>query len=100
MRSTAVALVVITGLLASACSASDSGSGAAATRGLAHIHGLGVDPADETLYAGTHYGVYRLSGAVIARRYDGPQPRRPLGRLRKNAVMCFHGGRGVRWQDY
>ncbi|MFC4003675.1 F510_1955 family glycosylhydrolase [Prauserella oleivorans] len=28
--------------------------------GLAHVHGLGVDPADGTLYAATHHGVFRL----------------------------------------
>lgn len=27
---------------------------------LEHVHGLGVDPADDTLYAGTHYGLFRL----------------------------------------
>ena len=25
-----------------------------------HIHGLGIDPADGTLYAGTHYGLFRI----------------------------------------
>lgn len=29
---------------------------------VAHVHGLGVDPQDETLYAGTHYGIIRLPG--------------------------------------
>lgn len=28
--------------------------------GLAHIHGLGVDPADGTLYAAGHHGVFRV----------------------------------------
>jgi photosystem II stability/assembly factor-like uncharacterized protein len=27
---------------------------------LEHVHGLGVDPGDTTLYAGTHYGLFRL----------------------------------------
>ncbi len=27
---------------------------------LEHVHGLGVDPGDNTLYAGTHYGLFRL----------------------------------------
>jgi hypothetical protein len=27
---------------------------------VAHLHGLGVDPADGTLYAGTHHGLIRL----------------------------------------
>ncbi len=41
----------------------DSGStGTSATAGaeLEHVHGLGVDPSDGTLYAGTHYGLFRL----------------------------------------
>ncbi|WP_311344904.1 F510_1955 family glycosylhydrolase [Blastococcus goldschmidtiae] len=28
---------------------------------LEHVHGLGVDPADDTLYAGTHYGLVRIT---------------------------------------
>jgi hypothetical protein len=28
---------------------------------LEHVHGLGVDPADDALYAGTHYGLVRIS---------------------------------------
>ena len=27
---------------------------------MAHVHGLGVDPADGTLYAATHYGLFRI----------------------------------------
>jgi hypothetical protein len=27
---------------------------------LEHVHGLGVDPADDTLYAGTHHGLVRI----------------------------------------
>ncbi|MEJ7834477.1 MAG: hypothetical protein WKF79_16305 [Nocardioides sp.] len=26
-----------------------------------HIHGLGVDPGDGTLYAGTHFGLFRMT---------------------------------------
>ena len=28
---------------------------------LEHVHGLGVDPADDTLYAGTHHGLVRIT---------------------------------------
>lgn len=41
--------------------------------GTGHLHGLGVDPADGTLYAAGHLGVFRLgpTGAVrIADRYQ------------------------------
>ena len=61
MRATLVALLAVTVLLAGACSSSDTSSAQRDTRGLAHIHGLGVNPADNALYAGTHYGVYRLA---------------------------------------
>jgi hypothetical protein len=61
MRSTVVALLAVTVLLAGGCSSNDTTSGQRDTRGLAHIHGLGVNPADGALYAGTHYGVYRLA---------------------------------------
>lgn len=39
-----------------------SGSSDSATGGaeLEHVHGLGVDPGDNALYAGTHYGLFRL----------------------------------------
>jgi hypothetical protein len=40
-----------------------SGPGETSTTGgagLEHVHGLGVDPGDNTLYAGTHYGLFSL----------------------------------------
>ncbi|RZU30696.1 hypothetical protein BKA19_0321 [Blastococcus saxobsidens] len=40
------------------------GGGARAGGGdvaLEHVHGLGVDPADDALYAGTHYGLVRIT---------------------------------------
>jgi len=62
MRSTLIALLGVTVLLAGGCSSSDTTSSQPDNRGLAHIHGLGVNPADGALYAGTHYGVYRFAG--------------------------------------
>lgn len=61
MRSTLVALLAVTVLVAGACSSTGTSSNQRDGRGLAHIHGLGVNPADGALYAGTHYGVYRLA---------------------------------------
>ena len=29
--------------------------------GIAHVHGLGVDPADQSLFVATHYGTFRIS---------------------------------------
>ena len=41
--------------------------------GFAHIHGLGVNPADRSLYAATHTGLYRIAGgraSIVANRYQ------------------------------
>jgi hypothetical protein len=66
-------------LVASACStASTPTSSQTPPVGLAHIHGLGINPADGTLYAGTHFGVYRVAA--------GRQPE-----LVSNAVHDFMG---------
>jgi len=61
MRSALIIISTVTALLSSACSSADSPHGRSNPRGLAHIHGMGVD-SDGVLYAGTHYGVYRLAG--------------------------------------
>ena len=46
----------------------------AADPGLAHVHGLGVDPADGTLYAASHFGLFRVpadgTATRIANRYQ------------------------------
>lgn len=36
--------------------------------GMGHVHGFGVDPRDGALYAGTHYGVFRLVEGKPAER--------------------------------
>lgn len=36
--------------------------------GVEHVHGLGIDPADGTLYAATHYGLFRIPAAGKAER--------------------------------
>ena len=38
--------------------------------GLGHVHGLGVDPSDKTLYAATHYGVFRITDNEAQRVAD------------------------------
>lgn len=50
-------------LVATACAPATPPSGGtdgAGDPGLAHVHGLGIDPADGTVYAASHYGVFRL----------------------------------------
>lgn len=41
--------------------------------GITHIHGLGIDPADGSLYAATHSGLDRIRGDgadIVANRYQ------------------------------
>lgn len=54
-------LVAAVTILAGCGNSTDTGHAA-----LGHIHGLGVNPADGMLYAGTHHGVFRISGEGVA----------------------------------
>ncbi|PXY28242.1 F510_1955 family glycosylhydrolase [Prauserella muralis] len=53
-----IAAVALAGCGQTGEQAADNEADAAPTLG--HVHGLGVDPADGTLYAASHYGVFRL----------------------------------------
>lgn len=55
-----VLAVAVTTLVAGCASGTSSGSDDAHPPEMEHIHGLGIDPADGTLYAGTHYGLFRI----------------------------------------
>jgi hypothetical protein len=57
-------LVAAVSILA-ACGNSGNGTDAGHAA-LGHIHGLGVNPADGALYAGSHHGVFRISGEGVA----------------------------------
>jgi len=61
-RTLAAALTAAGLLLVSACGGPDEASApnGGDDPGVAHVHGLGVDPADGTLYAATHFGVFRI----------------------------------------
>jgi hypothetical protein len=62
LRARALSLAAGLIVLLSACG-SDGGESDVAgggDPGLAHVHGLGVDPADGTLYAATHFGLFRV----------------------------------------
>ncbi|MFE6561529.1 F510_1955 family glycosylhydrolase [Nocardioides sp. NPDC057767] len=70
----ALTIVVATALLSTACGAdprsdrpADDGRTENATR-VGHIHGLGVDPADDTLYVATHFGLFRVDETGEAER--------------------------------
>ncbi len=75
----ALLAVVVLGAGSVACSngRTDSQAGPLAAvdtpPAIAHIHGLGVNPADGSLYAATHSGLYRITegrSAVVANRYQ------------------------------
>ncbi|WP_053757178.1 F510_1955 family glycosylhydrolase [Streptomyces sp. AS58] len=70
----ALCTLVLAGLLLASCSASSTaGAGqerAAPDPGTGHLHGLGVDPADDTVYAAGHHGVFRLEGGTATRVAD------------------------------
>jgi photosystem II stability/assembly factor-like uncharacterized protein len=53
--------------------------------GIAHVHGLGVDPADGTLYAATHYGLFRIP--------NGGTPVRVANRLQDTMGFTIAGPR-------
>jgi photosystem II stability/assembly factor-like uncharacterized protein len=54
------ALVVLVGAVVLATGGDEDATTDTAPVEVAHVHGLGVDPQDDTLYAGTHYGLIRL----------------------------------------
>ncbi|WP_162688748.1 MULTISPECIES: F510_1955 family glycosylhydrolase [unclassified Streptomyces] len=60
------------GLLLAACSAPDADKRSSTTPdpGTGHLHGLGVDPADNTVYAAGHLGVFRLADGTALRVAD------------------------------
>ena len=62
-------------ILVAGCGSEDfpapSGDVAADAEALGHVHGLGVDPGDGTLYAATHFGVFRVGdGGDLTRIAD------------------------------
>lgn len=67
-------LMATTILLASGCAAEPPNKTTAPATGdehlIGHVHGLGVDPADNTLYAAGHYGVFRIEDGVPTRVAD------------------------------
>ncbi|WP_214324435.1 F510_1955 family glycosylhydrolase [Nonomuraea sediminis] len=57
-------------LLSSACAQAEPAADAA-DPGIGHIHGLGVDPADNALYVAGHYGLFKVSSVDKAERVAG-----------------------------
>jgi len=61
-RARALGLSAAVIVMLSACGSDGGESNVAggSDPGLAHVHGLGVDPANGTLYAATHFGLFRV----------------------------------------
>lgn len=53
------AVSALAALALAACGEDESGDTAASTRAPVHVHGLGVNPSDGTLYIATHTGLFR-----------------------------------------
>lgn len=62
-----IAVVAIAGLTFGSCAKTQEAR-PANDPGLSHVHGLGVDPADGTVYAATHYGLFRIPAPGEAKR--------------------------------
>lgn len=58
----AAVAIVATGAVAFAVAGGDSGGAGGDSPGLAHVHGLGVNPEDGSLYIATHSGLFRAGG--------------------------------------
>ena len=57
----AVAAVLVAVIALQVAGGDDDRDGAEAEQvGIAHVHGLGVNPADDDLYIATHHGVFRI----------------------------------------
>lgn len=70
----AVLAVLVTVALLTTRGGDDQSSAAGAAPEIAHVHGLGVDPEDGVLYAGTHYGLLQLpEDGDVARVADREQ---------------------------
>lgn len=58
-------------LLATSCGGREAGSASEpGDPGLGHIHGIGVDPADQTLYVASHFGLFRVRDGRATRVAD------------------------------
>lgn len=62
LRTSLAGVGLATAVVVSGCSsdADDRPAGGEAPVAMEHIHGLAVDPADGALYAGSHYGLFRV----------------------------------------
>lgn len=71
LRAAAVLTAVVLG--ASACGGSEPAPAGPDPDdpGIGHIHGLGIDPADNALYLASHYGLFKINSVETAERVAG-----------------------------
>lgn len=60
--------VAVAAAIAVVASSDDDGQMESSAEKVAHVHGLGVDPADGVLYAATHHGLFRIPADGRAQR--------------------------------
>lgn len=65
LQAGAACLLLLAGCASDPTTPDEEGAGA-----MAHIHGIGVDPADNTLYAATHTGLFRIKDEKATRVAD------------------------------
>jgi hypothetical protein len=68
MNAFKILAVGLTSAAIAACSSNTADNTPAVVPGMVHIHGLGINPADNQLYMATHYGLFRAG--------DGQAPQR------------------------
>lgn len=62
-----LAAALLVGMLTVSCSSSNQAT-PPQPPGMKHIHGLGINPSDQALYAATHYGLFRVPAGGRAQR--------------------------------
>lgn len=65
-----VGCLALTGCGADEAESAPTSMAEADERVLGHVHGLGVDPADDTLYVASHFGVFRVEDGERTRLAD------------------------------
>jgi hypothetical protein len=71
VRRTLPISLLVTALFLSGCAAEEQDSSPPSPgddQAVGHIHGLGVDPADDTLYVATHHGLFHVANSGAPRR--------------------------------
>ncbi len=69
----ALLLLVVSACSSGAGSTTSEGNDSAPAPQMEHIHGIGVDPENGAIYAGTHYGLFRIEDGTATRVADRVQ---------------------------